>query len=90
MRAKRRDRLQIAAEILEIAKDGAFKTQILYKANLSLVQLNEYLSLLLEINLLEAIARDGRKVYKITTKGLQYLQSYEEITGLLKGELGTG
>jgi len=83
---KRRDHLYIIAEILEIAKDGALKTPIMYKANLGFAQLNEYLSLLLGIRLLEAVINDGKTVYKTTLKGLRYLQSYAEIRGLLRKE----
>ena len=41
---KLRDRFCIIAEILVVAKDGSLKTQIMYRADLSLAQLNEYLS----------------------------------------------
>jgi len=87
---KRRDRLYIISEILGIATDGALKTQIMYKANLSFAQLNEYLSLLLEIKLLESIVLNEKTIYKTTPKGLEYLQSYREISDLLKkgGEKG--
>jgi len=87
---KRRDRLYIISEILCIAKDGALKTQIMYKANLSFAQLNEYLSFLLEMKLLESIVVNEKTIYKTTPKGLEYLQSYKEINDLLKegGEKG--
>jgi len=82
---KRRDRLYIISEILCIAKDGALlKTQIMYKANLSFAQLNEYLSLLIEMKLLESIVLNEKTTYKTTPKGLEYLQSYKEINDLLK------
>jgi len=81
---KRRDRLYIISEILSIAKDGALKTQIMYKANLSFAQLNEYLSLLLEMKFLEPIVLNEKTIYKTTPKGLEYLQSYSEISDLLK------
>ena len=81
---KRRDRLFIMAEILEIAREGVLKTQIMYRANLSFAQLNEYLSLLLDLNLLEAVKITEKTMYKTTDKGLRYLQSYREIRELLK------
>ncbi|MFB0567418.1 MAG: winged helix-turn-helix domain-containing protein [Candidatus Bathyarchaeia archaeon] len=81
---KRRDRLFIMAETLEIAREGCLKTQIMYRANLSFAQLNEYLSLLLDLNLLEAVKTTERTLYKTTDKGLRYLQSYREIRELLK------
>jgi len=72
------------AEILEIAREGVLKTRIMYRANLSFAQLNEYLSLLLDLNLLEAVKISEKTMYKTTDKGLRYLQSYREIRELLK------
>ncbi len=76
---KRRDRLFIIAEILDIAKDGALKTQIMYKANLSFSQLNSYIKLLLEAHLIDITERSGKKTYKTTKKGVEYLQNYKEV-----------
>lgn len=84
--AKRRDKLFIVAEILEIAKDGTLKTQIMYRANLSFTQLNEYLDFMLKIELLEKIRINEKDVYKATAKGLDFLQRYRDISELLKSE----
>ena len=81
---RRRDRMFIMAEILEVAIDGALKTQMMYRANLSFAQLNEYLKLMLDLQLLEMMGNNGRTVYKTTSKGARYLQSYKEIQDLLK------
>ena len=78
-----RDRLYIVAEILVVAKDGSLKTQIMYRANLSFAQLNEYLSFLLKIGLLKKLTKDGKTIFKITPKGIKYLENYEEISKLL-------
>jgi len=83
---RRRDRLLIIAEILQVAIDGALKTQMMYRANLSFAQLNEYLKLLEDLKLLEIPENTQRKIYKTTTKGMRYLQSYREIHDLLKKE----
>lgn len=83
---KRRDRLYIMAEILEVAIDGALKTQLMYRANLSFAQLNEYLKVLSDFKLLEVNESGERTVYKTTAKGMRYLQSYREIRDLLKKE----
>ncbi|UCH69697.1 MAG: hypothetical protein JSV29_05445 [Candidatus Bathyarchaeota archaeon] len=72
------------AEILEIAMNGALKTPIMYKTNLSFAQLNKYLPLLLEIGLLKNVNNDGKTVYKTTAKGLQYIQNHMKITTLLE------
>lgn len=83
---KRRDKLQIMAEILEIAGDEALKTQIMYRANLSFTQLNNYLEFMLEINLLKKIKQNNKEIYKSTEKGSDFLQRYREISELLKNE----
>lgn len=87
---KRRDKLYIIAEILELAREGALKTQIMYKANLSFTQLNDYLKFMLKINFLERFVKSGKDFYKATEKGLEFLQRYQEITELLKIENGNG
>ncbi len=84
--SKRRDKLYIIAEILEIAKEGTLKTQIMYRANLSFTQLNDYLRFMLKINLLEKIVQNDKDVYRATEKGQDFLQRYHEITELLKTE----
>jgi len=66
-----------------VARDGVLKTQIMYRANLSFAQLNEYLNLLVKIDLLKVARIDGRKIYKTTEKGLSYLERYREILQLL-------
>ena len=81
---KRRDRLHIIAEILVIAKDGSLKTQVMYRANLSFAQLNEYLNFLLKRELLKVNADNKKTFYKTTSKGVKYLENYEEISNLLR------
>ena len=83
---KRRDKLYIIAEVLEITKEGSLKTQVMYRANLSFTQLNDYLSFMLKINLLEKIVQNDKEIYKATEKGMDFLQRYHEITELLKTE----
>jgi len=83
---RRRNRLFIIAEILKVATDGALKTQIMYRASLSFAQLSLYLSLLVKLRLLEAVKRDEKIIYKTTSKGVKYLESYEEIRRLLRKE----
>lgn len=83
---KRRDKLGIIAEILEIARDGTLKTQIMYKANLSFAQLNDYLDYILKISLLDKLDINKKEVYVATEKGLDFLQKHAELTKMLGGE----
>jgi predicted transcriptional regulator len=87
--AKRRDKLFIIAEILEIAMDGSLKTQIMYRANLSFTQLNDYLNFMLRISLLCKVLENDKETYRVTDKGVDFLQRYREITELLKTEEDT-
>ena len=79
---KYRSRTEIVAMILEAANSGATKTKIMYKAFLSYAQLKEYLSVLIENNLLEYL--EGSQTYKTTEKGLNYLKMNNEIGELLQ------
>jgi predicted transcriptional regulator len=80
---KRRNRVYIIAEILTIAKEGSLKTQIMYRANLSFAQLNEYLSFLNEMSLLKIHNENGKQIYRTTAKGNKYLEKYRDIANLL-------
>jgi predicted transcriptional regulator len=78
---RNRGRTEIVSNILDAANGGITKTKIMYKAFLSYGQLKEYLSLLIENNLLEYL--DGTQTYKTTEKGLNFLKMHNEIRDLL-------
>ena len=80
---KRRDRLYIIAEILTIAKDGCLKTQIMYRANLSFAQLNDYISFLTKLSLLKIQNENRKNTYRTTIKGNKYLEKYGDIADIL-------
>ena len=79
---KYRSRTEIVSMILEAANGGATKTRIMYKAFLSYAQLREYLSVLIENNLLEYL--EGAQTYKTTEKGFNLLRMHNEIGELLQ------
>ena len=85
MIVKYRSRTEIVAMILEAANGGATKTKIMYKAFLSYAQLREYLSVLIENNLLEYL--DGTQTYKTTEKGLNFLKMHNAIGELLPSRM---
>ena len=69
--------------ILDAANgEGETKTKIMYFAFLSYNQLNEYLSILIENNLLEYL--DGTRTFKTTEKGLHFLKMHNEMAELLQ------
>ena len=79
---KYRSRTEIVSMILEAANGGATKTRIMYKAFLSYAQLKEYLSVLIENNLLEYL--EGTQTYKANEKGFNLLRMHNEIGELLQ------
>ena len=79
---KYRSRTEIVSMILEAANGGATKTKIMYKAFLSYNQLKEYLSVLIENNLIEYL--EGNKSFKTTEKGLNLLKMHNEMAELLQ------
>jgi len=77
-----RSRTEIVGNILEAANGGTSKTKIMYTAFLSYVQLKEYLSILIENNLIEYL--DGDNKFKTTEKGLNLLKIHKEMAELLQ------
>jgi predicted transcriptional regulator len=76
-----RSRTEIVSDILDSANGGAPKTKIMNTAFLSYNQIHEYLSILIENNLIEYL--DGTQNYKTTENGLHFLKMYNKIRKLL-------
>ena len=77
-----RSRTEIVAMILDAANGGETKTKIMYFAFLSYNQVKEYLSILIENNLIEYL--EGTNKFRTTEKGLNYLKMHTEIGELLQ------
>ena len=78
---KYRSRTEILGNILDAANGGATKTKIMYNAFLSYNQLKDYLSILIENNLLAYL--EGAKIFRTTEKGLNLLKIHNEMAELL-------
>lgn len=78
---KNRSKTALFSEILELARDGAQKTKIMYNAFLSYSQLKDYLTVLIENGLIEH--QEGGKVYRTTEKGLYFLRMHNQINELI-------
>ena len=77
-----RSRTETVGNILDAANGGETKTKIMYFAFLSYNQVKEYLSILIENNLIEYL--EGTNKFKTTEKGLNYLKMHTEIGELLQ------
>ena len=79
---KHRNRLEIVSEILQTTSGNrAIQAKIMHRAYLSYPQLKEYLSLLKENGLIEY--EEGERIYRITAKGLRFLQIYNELNDVV-------
>ena len=71
-----RDRLDIIADILQVASQNAKKTQIMYQANLSYKVLTKYLR---KVSAASLISFEGdEQYYTLTAKGREFLDVYRE------------
>lgn len=82
-RRRERDRIGIIAQVLEMARDGALKSNIMWKAGLSYFMLNGYLKLMTDAELLDMESMDKKVLFKTTDKGLKFLYHCHELMGLL-------
>ena len=78
---KYRSRTDIVGLILGAANGGATKTKIMYKAFLSYAQLKEYLTVLLQNEVLEY--EDETQLFRTTEKGLRLLQMYNQFDEMM-------
>ena len=71
-----RGRLDIVADILNVASRDAKKTQIMYQANLSYKVLMRYLAEVTGARLIRF--EDSKRCYSLTDKGREFLEAYEK------------
>ena len=82
----RRGRFEIIGEILTLTAngtDGAVKTSIVYRANLNFNIANRYLNMLLQEGLVRVVDGPTMK-YRITERGLKFLDMYKNLKGITK------
>ncbi|MGD9130663.1 MAG: winged helix-turn-helix domain-containing protein [Candidatus Bathyarchaeota archaeon] len=84
--ARKRSDIDIMANILTVAKKGAKKTRIMYNCNLSHSQLQLYLQILREMELLTFYSKkEGAKqnYFETASKGLEFLDAYRALKSLM-------
>ena len=71
-----RDRLDIIADILQVVRQNAKKTHIMYKANLSYKVLQRYLA---EITGAQLVSfENNTRLFLLTERGQNFLEAYEK------------
>lgn len=82
--SKRRSRLELYVEVLKVIGKGVNKpTNIMYKCNLSWINLKEILNFLLKQNFISVVDEDGRKTYRLTERGREVLEYFSRAQTLL-------
>ena len=84
LRKRERDRIAIVAEILEMARGGVLKSNIMWRAGLSYEMLNGYLGLMINARLLDRVPLKNKMVFKPTDRGIKFLYHCREIMELLE------
>lgn len=82
--SKRRSKLELYLEVLRAINKGVNKpTNIMYKCNLSWMNLREILNSLLGQNLINVVMEDGRRLYRLTERGREVLEYFNKAQILL-------
>ena len=86
---RRRSQIQIIGDILDLSRDGAKKTEILYQNNMSFTQLQEYLAFLLEKGFIEeGMMTSGNggqnKIFVTTERGNALLDDIQRLMEYFK------
>jgi predicted transcriptional regulator len=84
----RRNDLDICADILQVARAGAKKTQIVYQANLNFKIVKGYLQRLISNGMLD-LSQEG-KMFVTTGQGVDFLDRYRALVSPLKVHLESG
>jgi predicted transcriptional regulator len=77
-----RGRLDIIADILDVASRNPKKTQIMYQANLSYRVMQRYLAEIVGAQLIAF--EDEKQHYSLTSKGREFLDAYEKYSKTTK------
>lgn len=85
MNSKRRSEIEISADILRIALEGAKKSHIVYRANLNFEVVKKYLKLLFDSGLI-GLNTDDKRLFQTTPKGKDYLNQYRNLTKFMRYE----
>ena len=85
LRVRKRNDIDIMANILSVANNGTKKTRIMYRCNLSHSQLKVYLQFLLNMGFLTSSSKEGAKLncFITTSKGFKFLDAYRTLKSLM-------
>ena len=77
----KRNREEIISQILNVCRNGAIKTRVVYQANLNFKTVEPYLDLLVKNNLIE-VQQGEKRMYETTEKGETLLEALNQVSEL--------
>jgi predicted transcriptional regulator len=80
---KYRKKIEIIADILNVAREGAKKTHIIYRGNLSFKVANMYLDVVVKAGLIRFDSKNGH--YLLTEKGKRFLGRFQSYSKYAEG-----
>ena len=83
MNSKRRSDIEISADILKVAMNGAKKSHIVYRANLNFDVVKRYIKRLNDAGLINLPSIECR-LFKTTSKGMEYISQYEHLNTYIR------
>ncbi len=88
---RRRSNIEIIADMLRVGENGAGKTEIMYSVNMSYSQIQKYLALLLNHELINKVEVGNPVVtYHVTEEGRGLLKNIDNIMEVLGFQNGNG
>jgi predicted transcriptional regulator len=82
---RRRSNIEIIADMLRVGENGAGKTEIMYTANLSYLQIQKYLDYLVNQGFVNKINLDNTMIaYQVTENGLKLLKTIDTLMQMLE------
>jgi len=82
--SRRRSNIEIIADMLRVGENGAGKTEIMYSANMSYIQLQKYLDYLVNQGFINKVNLDNTLVaYQITDTGMKLLKAIDALMEML-------
>ena len=78
---ERRSKTHVLVDMLKVIRDNGKTrpTHILYKANLSHKLMKQHLEMLMSNQFIEQSGEEGRVYYKITNKGLKFMEEFKKV-----------
>jgi predicted transcriptional regulator len=84
LRMKYRSSFEVIASILETTREyGTGQYAIITRSGITYSQFKKYSSSLTELGFIETVAESGRALYRISEKGLRFLNQYQVLLEML-------